>query len=282
MFIVGARPFGQVLRTAAAAFIAAAAVASCASGGTSGGASGGSAGSTSGETSRISELIEQVEAVSASPSEPTANSRIATTATPPSAAPTSEADTASAASTNATTPAPGDATAATADLETAPTRDLVNDGIVDSVEIEAANPVSIRIPSIEVEAPIIGLGLRDDGAIEIPAKTDETGWWRGGPEPGEPGPSVILGHVDSRVGPAVFYRLRELKAGDEVYIDREDGTTVTYIVESSESHGKDTFPTDAVYGATEQPTLRLVTCGGDFDFNERSYLDNLIVFASIA
>ena len=273
MFIVGARPFGQVLRTAAAAFIVAAAVASCTSGGTSGRASGGTASSTSGETSRISELIEQVEAVSASPSEPTANSRIATTATPASPAPTSEADTASAASTNA---------AATAILDTAPTRDMVNDGIVDSVEIEAANPVTIRIPSIEVEAPIIGLGLRDDGAIEIPAKTDETGWWRGGPEPGERGPAVILGHVDSWVGPAVFFRLRELKAGDEVYIDREDGTTVTYIVESSESHGKDTFPTDAVYGATEQPTLRLVTCGGDFDFNERSYLDNLIVFASIA
>ena len=147
---------------------------------------------------------------------------------------------------------------------------------------QAADPVTIRIPSIQVEAPIIGLGLRDDGSIEVPEDTDQTGWWRDGPEPGEKGPSVILGHVDSRVGPAVFFRLTELKAGDRIHIDREDGTTVTYAVESSEHHAKDDFPTDAVYGATDEPTLRLVTCGGDFDRNARSYIDNLIVFASLA
>ena len=115
----------------------------------------------------------------------------------------------------------------------------------------------------------------------MPERTEETGWWRGGPEPGEPGPAVILGHVDSRVGPAVFYRLRELAPGDEIHIDREDGTTVTYVVEASQRHGKDVFPTDAVYGATEKPTLRLVTCGGEFDYDVRSYEDNFIVFATI-
>ena len=270
MHIAAAGPFGQVLCTVAAAFIAAATVASC--------ASGGSSSSTSGESSRISDLIDEVVTDSASASAP---SRATTAATSAASAPASGSETSPATSIAATDTA-AEATTEAPDLETAPGRDIVNDGIVDIIEIEAANPVSIRIPSIQVEAPIIGLGLRDDGTIEVPTKTDETGWWRGGPEPGESGPAVILGHVDSRVGPAVFFRLRELEAGDEIHVDRADGTTVTYIVESSESHGKDTFPTDAVYGATKQPTLRLITCGGDFDFNERSYLDNLIVFASIA
>ena len=88
--------------------------------------------------------------------------------------------------------------------------------------------------------------------------------------PLEPGPSVILGHVDSYIGPAVFFRLPELKAGDQIHIDREDGTTVTYVVQLSERHHKDAFPTEAVYGVTARPTLRLITCGGVFDSNERS------------
>ncbi len=165
-----------------------------------------------------------------------------------------------------------------------PAPSLVNsvDGIVDDARIQAPNPVTIRIPSIEVEAPIIPLGLEDDGSIEVPEGTEETGWWLGGPEPGEQGPAVILGHVDSREGPAVFFYLKYLEAGDEIHIDREDGTTVTYVVESSERHDKDSFPTDAVYGPTEQPTLRLVTCGGDFDFDVRTYDDNLIVYAVLA
>ena len=80
----------------------------------------------------------------------------------------------------------------------------------------------------------------------------------------------------------MFYRLQELKAGDEVHIDRQDGTTVTYIVESSQLYAKDVFPTEAVYGTTEQSTLRLITCGGDFDDSSRSYEGNFVVFASIA
>ena len=157
-----------------------------------------------------------------------------------------------------------------------------NLGVAAEVRIQAPNPVAIRIPRITVDAPIIPLGLRDDGKIEVPEAPEDAGWWLGGPEPGEPGPAVILGHVDSRAGPAVFFNLRDLKPGDEIHIDREDGSTITYLVEQSERHPKDDFPTDEVYGPTEQPTLRLVTCGGDFDFDVRSYSDNVIVFASLA
>lgn len=154
---------------------------------------------------------------------------------------------------------------------------------VNNARAQAPNPAVIRIPRINVEAPIIPLGLNDDGTIEVPDQPEEAGWWLGGPEPGETGPAVILGHVDSQEeGPAVFFYLRYLEAGDEIHIDRVDGSTVSYVVEFSESHDKDAFPTDAVYGPTEQPTLRLVTCGGDFDFDVRTYEENLVVFASLA
>ena len=153
--------------------------------------------------------------------------------------------------------------------------------VVEPERIQAPNPVTIHIPRIGVRAPIIPLGLRGDGKIAVPEIPGEAGWWLGGPEPGEPGPAVILGHVDSTEGPAVFYHLRALTPGDEIVIDRADGSALTYIVEASERHPKDDFPTDEVYGPTEEPTLRLVTCGGDYDFDVRSYPDNVIVFASL-
>jgi hypothetical protein len=153
---------------------------------------------------------------------------------------------------------------------------------VAEAEAQAAEPSQVRIPVIAVDAPVIPLGLREDGRIEVPADFDETGWWVDGPEPGEPGPAVILGHVDSYLGPAVFFDLRLLEPGDSIHVDRRDGTTVTYVVERTEQHPKDTFPTDAVYGPTPEPVLRLVTCGGDFDRERRSYDDNIIAFARLA
>ncbi len=175
----------------------------------------------------------------------------------------------------------GEPTGGTLD-STEPANTTSADSEVKEVRVQAADPVAIRIPAIKVNADIIGLGLNDDGTIEVPAEADLTGWWRGGPEPGETGPAVILGHIDSRVGPAVFYRLRDLQPGDLIHVDRKDGTSVSYVVETSEQHAKDDFPTQAVYGPTDDPTLRLITCGGHFDRDVRSYEDNFIVFASIA
>ena len=164
-----------------------------------------------------------------------------------------------------------------------PLADHLSYDAVSDARMQAPNPAVIRIPRLDVEAPIIPLGLQDDGSIEVPENPDEAGWWLGGPEPGETGPAVILGHVDSQEeGPAVFFYLRYMEAGDEIHIDRVDGSTITYVVESTERHDKDEFPTEAVYGPTEDPTLRLVTCGGDFDFNVRTYNDNIIVFATLA
>ncbi len=146
----------------------------------------------------------------------------------------------------------------------------------------APDPTGVRIPTIGVAAPTIPLGLREDGSIEVPADFDQTGWWADGPEPGEPGPAVILGHVDAVSGPAVFSRLADLAIGDVVHVDREDGTTISYRVDRIEQHPKHDFPTDAVYGrGGDDSVLRLVTCGGAFDREARSYVDNVIVFASM-
>jgi sortase (surface protein transpeptidase) len=150
---------------------------------------------------------------------------------------------------------------------------------VATVEQEAADPTGVRIPALDVNAATIPLGLRSDGSIEVPQDFAQTGWWRDGPEPGELGAAVILGHVDSYEGPAVFYGLEALQAGDPIHIDRADGSTVTYVVERVEQHPKDNFPTVDVYGPTQESELRLVTCGGTFDREARSYRDNVIVFA---
>ncbi|MGB5760351.1 MAG: class F sortase [Acidimicrobiales bacterium] len=146
---------------------------------------------------------------------------------------------------------------------------------------QVAAPIGIRIPAIDVEATMLPLGLKNDGSIEVPSDFSQTGWWADGPEPGEVGPAVILGHVDSRQGPAVFYDLRRLQPGDTVQIDRVDGSAVTYAVDRVEKHPKNAFPTETVYGPTPEPVLRLVTCGGDFDRDARSYKDNVIVFANL-
>lgn len=148
------------------------------------------------------------------------------------------------------------------------------------VGAEAADPVRVAIPAIGVDAPVVPLGLGPGGELVPPAGVVETGWWRAGPEPGEQGAAVIAGHVDSRQGPAVFHRLRELGAGDRVEVVRADGSRVAFAVERVERHPKQAFPTDAVYAATDGPTLRLVTCGGAFDRSTGHYVDNVIVFAT--
>ena len=143
----------------------------------------------------------------------------------------------------------------------------------------ALDPLRVRIPGIGVDAPIIDLGLNSDGTLEVPSNFDDAGWYTGRSIPGEVGTSVVVGHVDSTKGPAVFYRLRELDVGDRIQIDRSDGSVAWFEVTDTVVVDKDEFPTDAVYNATDEPTLRLITCGGSFDRDARSYLSNVIVYA---
>jgi sortase (surface protein transpeptidase) len=142
-------------------------------------------------------------------------------------------------------------------------------------------PVSISIPEIGVQSPLISLGLNPDQTLEVPADFAVAGWYRYRPVPGNPGPSVIAGHVDSRVGPAVFARLRELHPGSSIDVRRSDGTTAVFSVDAIEQHGKDSFPTERVYGPTPSAALRVITCGGSFDWSTHHYRDNVIVFATL-
>jgi hypothetical protein len=121
-----------------------------------------------------------------------------------------------------------------------------------------------------------------DGTVQKPTRWERAGWYAPGTRPGDPGSAVILGHVDSKRGPAVFFRLRELRRGDMVTIGRADGSSVRFVVQRTQQHLKDRFPTDDVYYPTLAPALRLVTCGGEFDATIGRYRSNLIVFATMA
>jgi LPXTG-site transpeptidase (sortase) family protein len=147
--------------------------------------------------------------------------------------------------------------------------------------VRAPRPVRVRIAAIGVDAPLIPLGLDAHRALEVPERFDVAGWWSGGYRPGESGPAVIAGHVDSKTGPAVFYRLGDLERGDAVMVQRRDGSTVRYVVKSVGRYAKTAFPTKQVYGPTSRPTLRLITCSGDFDRATGHYVDNTVVYADI-
>jgi sortase (surface protein transpeptidase) len=125
----------------------------------------------------------------------------------------------------------------------------------------------------------VRLGLDGAGALVPPQDFGRAGWFEGSPVPGAVGPAVIAGHVDSYDGPAVFFRLRDLAPGDEVVVDRADGTSARFTVTGLDRYPKAEFPTQQVYGPTHRPELRLITCGGDFDRDVRSYRDNVVVTA---
>jgi hypothetical protein len=137
----------------------------------------------------------------------------------------------------------------------------------------------VRLPSLGVGSALVDLDVGADGVLVPPADPDVAGWYRRGAVPGQQGPTVIAGHVDSQTGPAVFFRLDELAPGDPVEVSRSDGTSFDYRVVSVESHPKDAFPTALVYGPAPGSVLRLVTCGGEFDPGRRHYRDNIVVTA---
>lgn len=146
---------------------------------------------------------------------------------------------------------------------------------------QVALPVHLRIPAIGVSTPLVKLGRLADGSLEVPKAWGTAGWYDQGPRPGQPGPAVILGHVDSKSGPAVFYQLQTLRPGDTVRVGLADGRTLTFRVQRLQRYPKDQFPTEAVYFPTLDRELRLITCGGTFDYARGSYLDNVVVYATL-
>lgn len=162
---------------------------------------------------------------------------------------------------------------------------LAREGVDDPVLLLPSEPTAIDIPAIGVHSEMQQVGLTAEHTLEVPAPGpyyDEAAWYKHSATPGAAGPSVIVGHVDSAAnGPSVFFDLRHLRPGDEVLVTRRDSTVAVFRVESVSQYSKDDFPTDLVYGATDDAALRLITCGGEFDPAERSYRDNIVVFATL-
>lgn len=144
---------------------------------------------------------------------------------------------------------------------------------------QVPEPVTVLIPSIGVDTSLEELKVDGAGVLEPPTRADKAGWFAKGIAPGDAGPAVIAGHVDSKTGPGVFFRLPELRPGAEVLVEREDGSKLTFVVNHTYSTEKAAFPTAAVYAPTPLSELRLVTCGGEFDRVAGSYRDNVIVEA---
>jgi sortase (surface protein transpeptidase) len=139
-------------------------------------------------------------------------------------------------------------------------------------------PTRLRIPAISVDTTLETLHLDTSGALGAPKDWAHAGWFAEGVVPGEVGPAVIAGHVDSTTGPAVFYRLGQLHPGDPLSVQR-GASWVDFVVVNVVRYPKDAFPTAQVYGPTPDPELRLITCSGDFNSAQRSYVDNTVVFA---
>jgi len=147
--------------------------------------------------------------------------------------------------------------------------------------LAASAPVSLQIPKIGVASDLVPLGLNPDDTIQVPTDFATAGWYTQAPTPGQTGPAVILGHIDSYRGPAVFYRLGQLRPGDTTDVARADGTVARFAVDAVRDYPKDHFPTPLVYGPVDYPGLRLITCGGAFDHHTRQYLDNIVVYAHL-
>ena len=151
--------------------------------------------------------------------------------------------------------------------------------------LPASPPASISVPDIGVSSPVNQVGLNPDGTLEVPVPGplyDQAAWYRASPTPGELGPSIIIGHVDSAAnGPSIFFDLGRLSPGKNVVVKRADGVTTTFLIDSVRTFRKDAFPTREVYATGNRSELRLITCGGPFDSVAGSYKDNTVVFAHL-
>lgn len=149
--------------------------------------------------------------------------------------------------------------------------------------LKKSRPTGLRIPAAGVDATsMLDLGVGADDALEVPpvGKADEPGWWTGGVTPGEKGAAVLVAHYDTAKGPALMKDVAKVRMGDEIEVPRADGSTATFKVREIEQVDKKNFPTHKVYGATDRPELRLLTCGGPIKDGHRS--DNIILYADLA
>jgi LPXTG-site transpeptidase (sortase) family protein len=152
--------------------------------------------------------------------------------------------------------------------------------VADELSPQFAEPASVSIPAVNLFAKLQPLHVDAKGRL-VPPDHGIAGWYAAGPEPGEQGPAVIAGHLDSKVGPDTFFRLGQVRPGQRIRVGLTDGTKLAFRVTEIKQFSKDNFPTKRVYGATNKPELRMITCAGDYDHAAGHYKDNLVVFADL-
>ena len=143
--------------------------------------------------------------------------------------------------------------------------------------LTAPLPVALQIPAIGVRTRLIQLGITRQGTLQVPSSASVAGWYTASPRPGEIGSSIIAGHIDSYRGPGIFYRLRELHPGNQIYVRQGDGRFAVFRVTAVHQYPKTHFPTAAVYGPVPDAELHLITCGGTYDYTTHNYLSNIVV-----
>jgi len=151
---------------------------------------------------------------------------------------------------------------------------------VAGVPLTRSSPVRLQIGAIGVDSALMHLGLRTDGSMAVPPRAFPAGWYDGGPTPGELGPAIIAGHIDMK-GPGVFFRLRDVKPGDQITVTRADGSKPVFRVTRVSQFSKGRFPTALVYGNIDHAGLRLITCGGSYNSRTGHYEDNVVAFADL-
>jgi hypothetical protein len=148
---------------------------------------------------------------------------------------------------------------------------------------QEGDPVRVRVPRLKIDAGMQVLDIDQATAELQPPDYGTAGWYKAGPEPGEPGRAVIAGHLDSADGPDVFHPLKKARKGDKIVVDTAEGRKLTFVVTGVELHRRDAFPTDRVYGGPRKAAeLRLITCGGEYVKSKGGYQSNVIVFAKLA
>jgi sortase (surface protein transpeptidase) len=141
-------------------------------------------------------------------------------------------------------------------------------------------PVALQIPAIGVRTGLTRLGLTRQGTLQVPNSPSVAGWYTASPRPGEIGSSIIAGHIDSYRGPGVFYRLRDLRPGNQIYVRQADGRYAVFRITAVHQYPKAHFPAAAVYGPVPDAELHLITCGGTYDYARHNYLSNIVVYST--
>ncbi|MCY1136394.1 class F sortase [Actinoplanes sp. Pm04-4] len=172
-------------------------------------------------------------------------------------------------------------TAPPAAPSSAPATKVGHDVLTRGKLLPASVPTRVRIPALDVDEAITGLGQEPDGSMQVPTDARTVGWYTKAPTPGSLGPAVLAGHVNFHGADGTFARLSALHNGDRVEITRQDGITAVFAVTRVDRYAKNQFPAGAVYGAIDHAGLRLITCGGYFDRRSGHYVDNIVAYAEL-